>query len=248
MSLGRSGQRAGDPDPLPLAAGELVRVPVVVLGVEANQFQQVLDGPLGALLGLDVLQLERRADDGTHRVPGIQRRVRVLEDHLHLAPQRAHGARPQVRDVAAVEYDLPGRRLDESHQHPRGRGLAAARLAHDAQCLAADHVERDIVHAADQPDAAAEDDAPVDRKVFGQPGHRHQRIGRGGDAGRPWLALRCGHASSLDLTAGESLVLTSSAQISRCSSADRWQATSWPSATERSGGTSCSLFPLVRAA
>ncbi len=35
------GQRPGDPDALPLAAGELVRVPVTVLGVQANQPEQL---------------------------------------------------------------------------------------------------------------------------------------------------------------------------------------------------------------
>ena len=48
ISLGRSGQRPGDADPLPLTAGELVRVPVVVLRVEPDQLEQLLDPLLGA--------------------------------------------------------------------------------------------------------------------------------------------------------------------------------------------------------
>ena len=36
-------ERAGDADALPLAAGELVRVAVVVLGVEADDLEQLLD-------------------------------------------------------------------------------------------------------------------------------------------------------------------------------------------------------------
>ena len=36
-------ERPGDADALALAAGELVRVAVVVLGVEADQLQQLLD-------------------------------------------------------------------------------------------------------------------------------------------------------------------------------------------------------------
>ena len=43
ISFGRSGERPRDPDPLPLAAGELVREAVVVLGVEADPLEQLLD-------------------------------------------------------------------------------------------------------------------------------------------------------------------------------------------------------------
>ena len=58
--LGRQGERAGDADALALAAGELVRVAVVVLRAQADQLEQRLHGALGALLGLDALQPERR--------------------------------------------------------------------------------------------------------------------------------------------------------------------------------------------
>jgi hypothetical protein len=49
--LGPRRQRASDADSLTLTAGELVRVPVVVLGVEPDQAQQILDCSLDALLG-----------------------------------------------------------------------------------------------------------------------------------------------------------------------------------------------------
>ena len=45
--LGLQGQRAGDADALALAAGELVRVAVVVLGVEADDLEQLLDPRAG---------------------------------------------------------------------------------------------------------------------------------------------------------------------------------------------------------
>ena len=51
ISFGLQGQRAGDADALPLAAGELVRVAVVVLRVEADQLEQLgprLSAPLSA--------------------------------------------------------------------------------------------------------------------------------------------------------------------------------------------------------
>ena len=82
-------ERARDADALALAAGELVRVAVVVLRVEPDRVHQLLDRPLAlALARLELVDRERLADDRADRLARVQRRVRVLEDHLHLAPQR----------------------------------------------------------------------------------------------------------------------------------------------------------------
>ena len=92
--LGPQGERPGDADALALAAGELVRVAVVVLRVEPDQLQQLLDRPLDAVLGVGTFWMpERRPDDRADGVPRVQRRVRVLEDHLDVPAQRAHLAR-----------------------------------------------------------------------------------------------------------------------------------------------------------
>ena len=48
--LGPQRERAGDADALALAAGELVRVAVVVLRVQPDQLQQVLHRALDAAL------------------------------------------------------------------------------------------------------------------------------------------------------------------------------------------------------
>ena len=61
--LRADGERAGDADPLPLAARELVREPVVVLGVEADDLQQLAHAPLALRLGADPVHLERLGDD-----------------------------------------------------------------------------------------------------------------------------------------------------------------------------------------
>ena len=69
--LGPQGHGPGDADALPLAAGELVGVAVVVLGVEADPLHQVLDRALDATGRIDALDLERRRDDAADRVPGF---------------------------------------------------------------------------------------------------------------------------------------------------------------------------------
>ena len=101
-------ERARDADPLPLAARELVRVAVVVLRAQADAGEQLAHAALHVLLGL--VDRERLADDLADALARVQRRVRVLEDDLHLAPQRPHAARcDEVRDVLAFEADRAGR-------------------------------------------------------------------------------------------------------------------------------------------
>ena len=124
--LGPQRQGAGDPDALPLAAGELVRVPVVVLGIEADELEQFLHAAPDPAGRRDLLQPEWRTHDGAHGVPGIERRVGVLEDHLDLAAQRTHLALPQVGDVAAVNHDPAAGRLVQPDQQAACGGLPAA--------------------------------------------------------------------------------------------------------------------------
>ena len=87
---------------------------------------------------------ERLGDDRADRLARVQRRVRVLEDHLHLAAQRLAARAPRERrDVAAVERDRARSSASSSRSdQPRGRRLAAARLADDAERLALADVER----------------------------------------------------------------------------------------------------------
>ena len=79
----------------------------------------------------------------------VERRERILEDDLHLAPQLA-----QRRARRATSTSLPSnstlarRRLDEAEDRAARRRLAAARFADEAERLAGRDVERDAVHGA----------------------------------------------------------------------------------------------------
>ena len=90
-------QRARDADPLTLAARELVREPVVVLRVQTDDLEQLLDAPLALRRRADAVELERLADDEADALARVERRVRVLEDHHHVPPQRAHLAAARAR-------------------------------------------------------------------------------------------------------------------------------------------------------
>ncbi len=106
--------------------------------------------------------------------PGRQRPVGVLEHHLHLLAQRPHGGGAERVDaLAAVGDGTVGG--DEPEQGEPQRGLARARLAHHAQCLAGAQLEREAVDRLDVIDSAAEH-ALLDREphleVVGLEHHR----------------------------------------------------------------------------
>jgi len=81
----------------------------------------------------------------------VKRRVRVLEDHLHLPPERPHGRPAEMRDVPAAELDMAGNRFVEPHRGLAEGRLAAAGFPDEAQRLALGHIERDAVQGADRP-------------------------------------------------------------------------------------------------
>jgi hypothetical protein len=137
---------------LALSTGELMRVAVLIIGVETHDPQQLLHAVLAILfVGLHAVHLERLGDDRAHGHARVERRIRILEDHLHLAPHLAHGLTLQRGEVGAVEVHMAGRRAVELQDSPAGGRLAAARLAHQPQRLALAHEE---VDAVDRPDLA----------------------------------------------------------------------------------------------
>src|SRR5207302_11106323 len=128
-----------DRDPLPLAARQLVRVPLEeqlrrgelrLLQRVAHSFEPI------ALRRADAVDQERLLDRRADPEPRVERLVRILVDELHLATQRAERAGGQPRDVAAAEPDRPGVRLDEAEDGVSGRRLAAAGLADEGEQFA----------------------------------------------------------------------------------------------------------------
>jgi hypothetical protein len=154
-------------DALALAARELVRVAVEVLGVEPDGVHQLLDrlAPL-ALAGLHPVDRERLADDRADRLARVQRRVRVLEDHLRVAAELDQLLRLDVGDLLALELDRAAGRIEQAQQQAAGGRLAAARLAHQAERLAALDVEGDAVDGVHGADLLAEDQPGGEREVL----------------------------------------------------------------------------------
>src|SRR5262249_54090614 len=98
-------------------------------------------------------------NDLPHRHARIERAVRVLEDDLHLAADRPQIVVAQLREIAPLEDHFAARRALELENAAAGRRLAAARLAHEPEGLAALEREAHAAHGANQPQAAAEEPA-----------------------------------------------------------------------------------------
>ena len=98
------------------------------------------------------------------RAARVERRDRVLEDHLEPGPHAPQRLAVQRREVDAVEADGPGDRRRELHHGPPGRRLAAPGLADEPERLAGRDVEadaRDGVHPL-----AAVSDGELDDEVL----------------------------------------------------------------------------------
>jgi hypothetical protein len=157
-------ERTGDPDPLALSAGEFMRVTTEVLGVQADTREQFARARL-ELRAWHAGQPQRRREDLAHALARVQRRLRVLEDHLHVA---AHGHHPPPRSLgdvlAAKPHRSAGRRLQPREAADQGR-LSAAGLTDDPERLALVQRERHVGDRVHLPHLAVQRQAAANREV-----------------------------------------------------------------------------------
>ena len=170
-------QRTREPDALALPARQFVRIPVAELGAEADQVEDLLDARPQVAALRDPVQPQRLADDRTARHARVQRRVRILEDHVQLASQRPHLPSREMRDVDAAQQDLAGGRLGEPHDAVGDGRFAAAGLADQPEQLPATELERDIVHSVHERALAC--DPAADAVVLDEVANLERGIGAG---------------------------------------------------------------------
>ena len=128
----------------------------------------------------DAVDAQRLGEHRADRHPRVQRRVRVLEDHLHPAADPAQPVALQRGHVDPVEADLAVGGVDEADHGAGERRLAAAGLADEAERLPAADLQRDAVDGPDRADLALEDHALGDREVDLEPiGAQERLTGRG---------------------------------------------------------------------
>ena len=185
--VGFEDERPGDPDPLALPAGKLVRVAARVIRREPDEVHHPADLVPSFVRAPESVDPEPLADAVGDRRPRVEARVRVLEDDLDPPAIRLEGRTLEGRQLDAIETDRARSRLDEAKDQATDCGLAAAGLADEAERLAAPDVEVDAIDGLDRPDLPLEDPA-ADRKVLDEVPDLDERLasarGRGPAAGR----------------------------------------------------------------
>ena len=145
-------QRASDADALPLSSGELVRVAVDEVRVQANDPHDLLHLLLRLAPTRDSKVAQRLGDDVAHRHARVQGRVGVLEDHLDLLAHPAQLLATQLGHVHVPEEHAARRGGLEPNDDPAQRRLSAAGLADEAQRLALpDHQVHAVHRMHDRP-------------------------------------------------------------------------------------------------
>ena len=139
-------ERTSDTDALELTTRELVRAAFAELRVDPDRDHQFLDAFLrpGALRVAP--HRDALADDVADLTTRVERRDRVLEDHLQIGTDLAERLAFHVRKVVALVVDASGLDVVEANDRLGNGGLAATRFAHDAEGLAFGDVEADAAH------------------------------------------------------------------------------------------------------
>jgi hypothetical protein len=161
-----------------LPAGELARAPPGDARPQVHALERLAHELLAVLRAGSVVNapdLEQRGVDGHARV---ERRVGVLEDHLHATAQLAQLPATCCQNVGAVELDCTGIGLDQPDDAARKRRLATPGLAREPEDLAAAQLQRDVVDRAVRVGGSARDalgGRPAQPELLHQPLYAQQR-------------------------------------------------------------------------
>ncbi len=162
MKSGIRGERARDADALLLSAGELVRIAVDEALAEPHGLHQLANAIALPVARGEPERLDRLGDDLPDGHARVERRVGILEDHLHVLPRAAQLRAGQLRDVDVPEHHAPARRFHEPQHRAAERRLAASRLSDEPERFARLDLER---HAVDRLDHAVAAEVEVDLQV-----------------------------------------------------------------------------------
>src|SRR5882757_10538994 len=129
-------ERAGNADPLALAAAELMRKTLCGGGVEPDEAEQCsrLVARFGGRDAVDDGAFRDNVDDALAR---IERSVGILKHHLHAFADRAELAARELRDIRAVKQNSAAVNRHEPGDGARQGALARAAFPDEAECLTA---------------------------------------------------------------------------------------------------------------
>ena len=120
--VGLEQRGARDADALALPAREFVRRSVETGERQADAIEESAHPAFGVgRIARDAMKEERLDQDTPDRVARVERRHRVLENHLHATPERPHLRLGQLRDVLSVKDDLACFDVDEAQERAAER-------------------------------------------------------------------------------------------------------------------------------
>jgi hypothetical protein len=120
-------------DALTLAARKFMRVFGRRTTIKSNQVEQFkYSGPPFCLVA-DAMNFERFGNDCCHVHPWIKRGKRVLKHDLNIASAAPKRRTSEPNQIFTIEQNRPGGGINQAQKEARQGGLAAARLADDAE-------------------------------------------------------------------------------------------------------------------
>ncbi len=128
-----------------LTAGDLARDDFERRLGESDQTDQLANSGGSARAVADAVDVERIGEDVGHRHSRIERGSRVLEDDRDRPPELLAHARRPGQSASAAKYHVARRRFLQSDHDFGQSGLAATRLAHDADRRPSSYGDTDIV-------------------------------------------------------------------------------------------------------
>src|SRR6266571_2401273 len=122
-------------DALPLTPTEGMREAPHIFWPQPDELEQFGDALLATATALHAVHEQRLPDDIEQRHTRVERRKRVLKDHLHVAAQPLQGGFRQRGDVDLLsrlraEQHLTSRRLNGPQDTACRGGLPTAALTH----------------------------------------------------------------------------------------------------------------------
>ncbi len=171
--LGLHGQGACDGHALTLPPRELMRVLLGdgSSGHEPDRFEQLEHAPAHLAVGDDAVDPQRAGQVVADALDRVQRRERVLEDHLYLRAVLEHAATAaDARHVLVLEQDRSRRRLVELTEEACHGALAAPALADERRDLPPPQREAYVVDRTERlapaPEARSDRERPGERPRF----------------------------------------------------------------------------------
>ena len=136
QEIGFHGERARDADTCALATGELMGEAARQRRIKPDALHHLGNVGRFVFAADQSVHHGRLADDVLHAVTGVQRGIRVLENHLHFELHGTLFRRRHRSDILAAPASFTACLRMQAHHHPAECGFSAARFADQPYDLA----------------------------------------------------------------------------------------------------------------